>query len=259
MINVLIADDQNFVRKTLESYLEPELDLNIVGFAENGQVAIEQVAQLKPDIVLMDIEMPVMDGLTATETIAQQYTDTKVLMLSVHDREQDVARALKLGAKGYWLKSTTAKELADAIRHVHKGYFQLALELVNKHFDETKTSNPSTSNSSTSNSSLQRDLELSNKLNMVDTVLAQVEQKIDSLEELTPNSLRETIETIVKQKLSLKKERDANLQFKLDRLNHRFKRLEEKTSSSITVLLIANVVFFLGIVGLCFIIFNRST
>jgi DNA-binding NarL/FixJ family response regulator len=246
MINVLIADDQNFVRKTLESYLEPELDLNVVGFAENGKAAIEQVIQLKPDIVLMDIEMPVMDGLTATETIAQQYTDTKVLMLSVHDREQDVARALKLGAKGYWLKNTTAKELADAIRHVHKGYFQLALELVNKHFGETTASN----------SMLQSDLELKHKLDMVDVVLAQVEQKINSLEELTPRSLNETIETIVKQELSRKKERDANLQFKLDRLTHRFKRLEEKTSSSIKILLMANVVLFLGLVVLGYIIFT---
>jgi hypothetical protein len=136
--------------------------------------------------------------------------------------------------------------LADAIRHVHKGYFQLALELVNKHFGETTASN----------SMLQSDLELKHKLDMVDVVLAQVEQKINSLEELTPRSLNETIETIVKQELSRKKERDANLQFKLDRLTHRFKRLEEKTSSSIKILLMANVVLFLGLVVLGYIIFT---
>ncbi len=163
MINVLIADDQNFVRKTLESYLKPELDLNIIGFAENGKVAIDRVASLNPDVVLMDIEMPIMDGLTATKTIAERFKETKVLMLSIHDREQDIARALKLGAKGYWLKNTSAKELADAIRHVHKGYFQLALELVEKHLG--KTTIPS--------SVSKPDLELSHKLNMVDTVLAQ--------------------------------------------------------------------------------------
>ncbi|HEY9771353.1 MAG TPA: response regulator transcription factor [Coleofasciculaceae cyanobacterium] len=134
MINVLIADDQNFVRKTLESYLTPELDLNIIGFAENGKVAIERVASLNPEVVLMDIEMPIMDGLTATKTIAQRFKETKVLMLSIHDREQDIARALKLGAKGYWLKNTSAKELADAIRYVHKGYFQLALDTSRKAF-----------------------------------------------------------------------------------------------------------------------------
>ncbi|PSB07451.1 hypothetical protein C7B62_19920, partial [Pleurocapsa sp. CCALA 161] len=158
MINILIADDQNFVRKTLESYLEPESDLQIVGFAKNGEVAVHKVAQLKPDIVLMDIEMPVMDGFTATETIAQKYADTKVLMLSIHNQKQDVARALKLGAKGYWLKNTTAKELANAIRYVHKGYFQLALELVDKHFAKTASSD----------SLPKQDQELSHKLNMVD-------------------------------------------------------------------------------------------
>lgn len=244
MINVLIADDQNFVRKTLESYLEPELDLNVVGFAENGKAAIEKVAQLKPDIVLMDIEMPVMDGLTATEAIAQCYGDTKVLMLSVYDREQDVAHALKLGAKGYWLKNTTAKELADAIRHVHKGYFQLALELVNKHFGKiANSSSPSL-----------HDRELSHKLELVDSVLAQVEKKIDSLEELNPASLHETVEALVKQQMSLKRERDANLQFKFDRLSHRLKRLEDKAGFSIKVLLIANIVLFLTVLALSFIV-----
>ena len=93
MINVLIADDQKFVRKTIESYLELESDLKVVGFAENGEVAINQVETLKPDIVLMDIEMPIMDGFTATKTITERFSDTKVLMLSVYDREQDVTRA----------------------------------------------------------------------------------------------------------------------------------------------------------------------
>ena len=224
MINVLIADDQNFIRKTLESYLEAETDLNLVGFAENGQEAVNMVAQLAPDVVLMDIEMPVMDGLAATEIIAQQHSATKVLILSIHDRKQDVARALKLGAKGYWLKNTTAKELADAIRYVHKGYFQLALELVDKHFGKAKTSTKSI-----------QELELSNKLRLVDTVLAQVEQKISSLEELTPRSLNETVEALVKQEMSLKRERDANLQYQLDHLRHQFERSQTGCCSCLEV------------------------
>lgn len=240
MINVLIADDQNFVRKTLESYLEAESDLNVVGFAENGEAAINKVEQLKPDIVLMDIEMPIMDGLTATRTIAQRFSQTKVLMLSIYDREQDVARALKLGAKGYWLKNTTAKELADAIRYVHKGYFQLALELVEKHF----------SNIQPSSSETNKDQELSNKLNMVDAVLAQMEQKIGSLEELTPDSLSETVENLVKQEMSLRHDQDANLQFRFDRLRYRFKRLEQKTSLAIRTQLIINIVLLLIILVL---------
>lgn len=245
MINVLIADDQNFVRKTLESYLAGEADLNVVGFAENGEAAIDQVAQLKPDIVLMDIEMPIMDGLTATKAIVEKFSDTKVLMLSIRDHEQDVARALELGAKGYWLKNTTAKELADAIRYVHKGYFQLAVELVEKHFGKIPISG----------SKLMQDLELSKKLTMVDTVLAKVEQKIGSLEELTPQSLTETVETLVKQEMSLQKDKDANLQFKLDRLKHKFERLEKKTSSTIKNQLIFNIVLLIVVVALSYFIF----
>ena len=247
MIDVLIADDQNFVRKTLESYLESESDLNIVGFAENGKIAVQKVSQLRPDIVLMDIEMPVMDGLSATKTITQKYASTKVLILSVHDRERDVARALKLGAKGYWLKNTTAKELSDAIRHVHRGYFQLALELVNKHYDLSEESEPLH----------QQELELSNKLKMVDTVLAQVEQKIDSFEELTPHSLNETVETIVKQEMSLRRERDANLQFRFDRLKSQLKRLEQRTSSALAVLAICNVILFFALVVLGYLVWAK--
>ncbi|MEL6580610.1 MAG: response regulator transcription factor [Cyanobacteria bacterium J06621_12] len=246
MIKVLVADDQNFVRKTLESYLEPESDLEIVGFAHNGKVAVQKVFQLKPDIVLMDIEMPIMDGLSATKAITQKNTDTKVLILSIHDHEQDVARALKLGAKGYWLKNTTAKELVDAIRHVHKGYFQLALELVDRHFDAITTDKPVLGQE-----------ELSHKLNMVDTVLAQVEQKIDTLEELTPHSLNETVESIVRQEMSVRRERDANLQFRFDRLNSRLKRLEQKNSLAISLLFASNAILFFAVTILGYMILSR--
>lgn len=239
MINVLIADDQNFVRKTLESYLEPESDLNVIGFAEDGKIAINKVESLKPDVVLMDIEMPVMDGLTATKTIVEKFAHTKVLMLSIHDREQDVARALKFGAKGYWLKNTSAKELADAIRHVHKGYFQLALELVEKHFDKALVPDLQS----------KRDLELSNKLDVVDSVLAKIERKIDSLEGLTPQNLSETIECMVKQEMTQRTERDNNLQFRFDRLRHQLNRLEKKTSLALTTQIICNLVVIAAVIA----------
>lgn len=245
MINVLIADDQNFVRKTLESYLIPESDLNVIGFAENGQEAIDRVESLKPDVVLMDIEMPVMDGLTATKTIAEKFTDTKVLMLSIHDREQDVARALEFGAKGYWLKSTSAKELADAIRHVHKGYFQLAIELVEKHFHKTTVSD----------SRSPQNLELSNKLDVVDTVLAKIERKIVSLERSAPQSLNETIENLVKQEMAQRTEQNTNLQFRFDRLKQQLNRLEKKTSLSFKTQIICNLVLIAAVVA--FIYFGK--
>ena len=245
MINVLIADDRNFVRKTLESYLASESDLNVIGFAENGQEAIDRVESLKPDVVLMDIEMPVMDGLTATKTIAEKFTDTKVLMLSIHDREQDVARALEFGAKGYWLKNTSAKELVDAIRHVHKGYFQLAIELVEKHFH--KTTVPDSRSPQT--------LELNNKLDVVDTVLAKIVRKIDSLERETPQSLNETIENIVKQEMAQRTEQNTNLQFRFDRLKQQLNRLEKKTSLAFKTQIICNLVLIAAVVA--FIYFGK--
>ena len=195
----------------------------------------------------MDIEMPVMDGLSATQAISIEHADTKVLMLSIRDREQDVARALELGAKGYWLKNTTAQDLADAIRHVHKGYFQLALELVDKHFAMVTTADPP----------VREEMKLSNKLKMVDTVLAQVDDKLDPFEEPAPHNLNETIESIVKQEMSLKRERDANLQFRLDRLGHKFKRYEQKTNTAILILTICSVILFVALIILGYFVLAR--
>ena len=240
MINVLIADDQNFVRKTLESYLIPESDLNVVGFAENGQIAIDKVADLKPDVILMDIEMPVMDGLTATKIIAEQFTDTKVLILSIHDREQDLLHALKLGAKGYWLKNTTARELADAIRYVHRGYVQIAVELVEKHFrDSQKTSLRSDRDSASDDNS-----------KVTERVLTKIEHKIDALEKLTSPNLNETIEKIFKQQMSAKVERDDNLQFRFDRLRHQLNRLEQKANLTHKIQLVCNLVVIAAVLAL---------
>lgn len=246
MIDVLIADDQNFVRKTLESYLALESDLNIVGFAENGEVAINQVETLKPDIVLMDIEMPVMNGLNATKTISERFTNTKVLILSVHDKEQDVARALKFGAKGYWLKNTTPEELADAIRYVHKGYFQVALELVEKHYTQ----------SFVADSDAAQDTELSRKLNLVDQVLAQIDHRLSSLDELTLQSLNDTVETIVKHEIDLGNNHNANLQFKVDRTRQQLNRLERKTNLSIKIQIVINVVLAALVGTICYFILN---
>ena len=248
MINVLIADDQNFVRKTIESYLEFEPDLKVVGFAENGKAAIHQVETLKPDIVLMDIEMPVMDGFVATKTIAERFSDTKVLMLSSYDRAQDVTRALKLGAKGYWLKNTTAEELTDSIRHVHEGYFQLALELAEKHFDGVKVSSSESA----------QNLNPNNKLEVIDAVLAKIEQNNSYSKKSTLNNLSETVENAVKQEITVYKDRDANWQFKLDRIKHQLNQLEKITSLAIKAQLACNFVLFAAVILLSFFIFSNS-
>ncbi|MDP8962511.1 MAG: response regulator transcription factor [Cyanobacteriota bacterium] len=132
MIRVLLVDDQNLIRQGLKALLELEPDLQVVGEGENGQSAIALVETLQPDVVLMDIRMPVMDGVAATREICQQFPATKVLVLTTFDDDQYVAEALRYGAMGYLLKDTPSEELAAAIRSVHKGYTQLGPGLVEK-------------------------------------------------------------------------------------------------------------------------------
>ncbi|HHP7229354.1 MAG TPA: response regulator transcription factor [Xenococcaceae cyanobacterium] len=133
MITILIVDDQKTVQALLSDYLEDEPSIKIIGFAKNGQEAIEIVKVHRPDIVLMDIEMPVLDGLSATRIIAEQFVQSHVLILSVHDEDTYLNASLKVGAKGYLLKTTPAKELINAIYSAHKGYFQLGPGLLEKY------------------------------------------------------------------------------------------------------------------------------
>ncbi len=132
MITLLLVDDQNLIRQGLKALLELESDLQVVGEAENGQIAIECVARLQPNVVLMDIRMPVMDGVTATKEICQRFPDVNVLVLTTFDDDNYVATAIKYGAKGYLLKDTPSEEIAAAIRAVDRGYTHLAPGLMAK-------------------------------------------------------------------------------------------------------------------------------
>ncbi|MBW4565140.1 MAG: response regulator transcription factor [Mojavia pulchra JT2-VF2] len=132
MIKVLLVDDQSLIRQGLKALLELESDLEIVGEAENGEAAINLVAQLQPHVVLMDIRMPIMDGVAATREILRRFSGTKVLVLTTFDDDEYVKAALQNGAMGYLLKDTPSEELAVAIRAVHKGYTQLGPGIVKK-------------------------------------------------------------------------------------------------------------------------------
>ncbi|HEY9631976.1 MAG TPA: response regulator transcription factor [Coleofasciculaceae cyanobacterium] len=132
MIRVLLVDDQIIIRQGLKSLLDSKPDLEILGDAENGQRAIEQVEALQPDVVLMDVRMPVMDGVAATRLICQRFSATKVLVLTTFDDDEYVSQAMRFGAMGYLLKDTPSEELAQAIRAVHKGYTQLGPGLFEK-------------------------------------------------------------------------------------------------------------------------------
>jgi hemolysin D len=131
-IRILIVDDQNFVRKMLQYSLASVADFEIVGTANSGSEALAQIEELRPDIALVDIEMPGMNGLEITRTISERYAQTKVLVISIHDDENYIRDSLQAGAKGYLLKNTPPEELAHAIRFVQLGYLQLGPGLFEK-------------------------------------------------------------------------------------------------------------------------------
>lgn len=132
MIRILLVDDQAIIREALKVLLEQQQDFEIVGTANNGQGAIDQVEALQPDVLLIDILMPGMDGITATQIIHEQFPDIKIIVLSGHDDETYLSNALRAGAKGYLLKNTAAEDLASTIRSVYRGHSQLGPGLVEK-------------------------------------------------------------------------------------------------------------------------------
>jgi DNA-binding NarL/FixJ family response regulator len=132
MLRVLLVDDQRLIRQGIKALLELEPDIEIIGEAENGQGAIQLVETLKPDVILMDVRMPIMDGVAATREICQRFPQTKVLVLTTFDDDEYVAESLRVGAVGYLLKDTPSEELAAAIRTVEKGYTQLGPGLAQK-------------------------------------------------------------------------------------------------------------------------------
>jgi DNA-binding NarL/FixJ family response regulator len=132
LIRLLIVDDQNLIRQGLQAMLEREPDLTVIGEAENGKAAIEQVRALQPDVVLMDVRMPEMDGRTATKQILQEFPDIKILILSTFDDDTYIAGAMRSGARGYLLKDMPSTELAEAIRFVYRGYTQFGPGLFDK-------------------------------------------------------------------------------------------------------------------------------
>lgn len=135
MIRLLLVDDQELVCQGLRAMLNLESDLEVIGVANNGQVAIQRVEALQPDVVLMDIRMPIMDGREATRIICQRFPNTKVLVVSTFDEDDYITHAIKAGARGYLLKDMPVEELAQAIRLVYRGYTQMGPGLMEKMLD----------------------------------------------------------------------------------------------------------------------------
>lgn len=120
-ISVLLADDHTVVRQGLRSLLSLEPDIEVVGEAEDGRQAVQIAGQLRPDVVVMDIAMPQLNGLEATRQIIKEKIPTKVLVLSSYSDDEYVHRLTEAGAAGYLIKQTAANDLIKAIREVHNG------------------------------------------------------------------------------------------------------------------------------------------
>jgi len=120
-ITILIADDHALIRKVLRRHLETQPDFNVVGEAVNGRDAVDQAGVLLPDLVLMDVSMPELDGIEATRLICQGLPQVKVLILSIYNSSEHCNRALSSGARGYLLKESASEEVVAAIRAIMDG------------------------------------------------------------------------------------------------------------------------------------------
>ena len=143
-ITVLLADDNVMVRKAYKKLLKLEADLQVVGEAKNGQQAVTLVKKLRPVVVLMDVAMPLMNGIEALRQILKAVPATKVLMLSTYNEDVYIAEAMNSGAMGYLIKHTAADCVCEAIRETNKGrtYFSPS---VPKRFHQPKLKKPSLS------------------------------------------------------------------------------------------------------------------
>lgn len=131
-VKVMVVDDQQLMRDGISSLLSIQDGIEVIGTAANGQEAIDQALALVPDVILMDVRMPVMNGITATEQIRRQLPTCQVLMLTTFDDEEDIVKALIAGANGYLLKDIPAQDLAQAIHLAHRGIYQLEPSIAGK-------------------------------------------------------------------------------------------------------------------------------
>ena len=120
-IRVMIVDDQRLIRQGLKLLLELEPDITVVAEAENGQDALDLFSRTNPDVVLMDVQMPILDGVKATRVLTERFTDINVIVLTTFNKDHYVIEAVQAGAKGFLLKDSSGEEIAAAVRAVRQG------------------------------------------------------------------------------------------------------------------------------------------
>ena len=192
-ISIVLADDHALVRDGIRALLEEESNLKVIGEVSNGNEAITMVKEKQPDILIIDIRMPEMGGIEAVEKLNSKKTNTKCIILSMHDSEEYILKSVKAGANGYLLKDTDKNEFIKAIRTVEEGgkYFSgdISNVLVNNLFGQGS----STQNTVTSKSNKTNAFDLTNKeLQVLNLVLSGYTNK--EISEQLQNSKR-TIET----------------------------------------------------------------
>ena len=120
-IRILTVDDHPLIRAGLAAFLKTESDVEVIGEAGNGEEAIERYRELRPDILMMDLSMPVMDGLSATRAIVDEFPDARIIVLTTYGGDEDIHRALEAGARGYLVKDMLVDEVMDVVHAVHQG------------------------------------------------------------------------------------------------------------------------------------------
>jgi DNA-binding NarL/FixJ family response regulator len=159
-VALLLVDDQTLFLQGLSDLLIAESDFEIVGQAEDGQTAIALVQSLQPDVVLMDVRMPICDGVVATREIHQRYPWVRILVLTTFENDEYVYQSIQAGALGYLLKRTPAEQIAASIRAVSQGYSQLSPTIAPKVFAQLKPPVTSSIESSVSKHLSKRQLEV---------------------------------------------------------------------------------------------------
>lgn len=141
MIRVLLIDDHEMVRLGVSSYLSIQSDVEVVGEAENGEEGYKKALELRPDVILMDLVMEVMDGIESTKKILKEWPEAKILIVTSFIDDEKVYPAIEAGASGYLLKTSTAHEIANAIRATYKGERVLEPEVTTKMMEQLSNRN----------------------------------------------------------------------------------------------------------------------
>ena len=167
MIKILIVDDLITSQQVLKSFFELESDFDVIGLAGDGKEAIQKVEHYQPDVVIMDINMPIMDGLTATRIITEKFRDTKTIIFSSYDDDDSLSNAIESGAKGYVFKSTPPQEMIRAVRSVYQGYFQLGPGLLERYLYRFSVSSSSSKEIHGKLTEIAYEMDKNNHLNFV--------------------------------------------------------------------------------------------